>query len=40
VSRYVQRFPQRRLSSAAEAGFTPAEALEEGAAGARTPRDD
>jgi hypothetical protein len=24
-----QRFPQRRLSSVAEAGFTPAEALDE-----------
>jgi hypothetical protein len=30
------RFPQRRLSGAAEAGFTPAEALDEEKAGART----
>src|SRR4029078_1426975 len=32
-----ERFPQRRLSSAAEPGFTPGEALEDADAGARTP---
>jgi hypothetical protein len=32
------RFPQRRLSLEADAGFTPAEALIDADAGARTPR--
>src|SRR5262249_58914365 len=33
----VVRFPQRSVSSAGEAGFTPAEPLGEGRRGARTP---